>query len=275
MKTKFTILLFLLLSFQIGKSQFTVSYFSTEVCLGTLTQFTSYSSPTNATSWHWDFGDGDTSNAQNPTHLYSNSGTYIVKLVASDGVDVDSISKATTIVYPLPITAFTSTMSGSTVQFIDQSTINPPGSIVAWFWNFGDGTTSQFMNPTTTYSYPPDTCYDVILTLISDKGCLSALTKVNYICIDSTTSINEIKNNSIVIYPSPIISNQDLTIKGKINGLEKIIGYDVLGNMISLPIISKNENEIIFKTNQLNKGVCFLQLHFDNKTIISKKIVVQ
>ncbi|PIQ15225.1 MAG: hypothetical protein COW67_09495, partial [Flavobacteriales bacterium CG18_big_fil_WC_8_21_14_2_50_32_9] len=90
MKTKFTILLFLLLSFQIGKSQFTVSYFSTEVCLGTLTQFTSYSSPTNATSWHWDFGDGDTSNAQNPTHLYSNSGTYIVKLVASDGVDVDS-----------------------------------------------------------------------------------------------------------------------------------------------------------------------------------------
>jgi len=57
--------------------------------------------------------------------------------------------------------------------------------------------------------------------------------------------------------------------------LEKIIGYDVLGNMISLPIISKNENEIIFKTNQLNKGVCFLQLHFDNKTVISKKIVVQ
>ena len=275
MKTKFTILLFLLLSFQIGKSQFTVSYFSTEVCLGTLTQFTSYSSPTNATSWHWDFGDGDTSNAQNPTHLYSNSGNYIVKLIASDGVDVDSISRAYNIVNPLPIVAFTSTMSGSTVQFIDQSTINTPGSIVSWFWNFGNGTTSQVMNPTTTYPYPPDTCYDVILTLISDKGCLSALTKVNYICIDSTTSINEIKNNSIVIYPSPVISNQDLTIKGNLNGLEKIIGYDVLGNLISLPIISKNDNEIIFKTSQLNKGVCFLQLHFDNKTVISKKIVVQ
>ena len=131
------------------------------------------------------------------------------------------------------------------------------------------------MNPTTTYPYPPDTCYDVTLVPTSNQGCVASLTKVNYICIDSTTSINEIKNNSIVIYPSPIISNQDLTIKGKINGLEKIIGYDVLGNMISLPIISKNENEIIFKTNQLNKGVCFLQLHFDNKTIISKKIVVQ
>lgn len=91
----------------------------------------------------------------------------------------------------------------------------------------------------------------------------------------SATIINEIEKNSISLYPTPIINNQKLIVKGNINGLEKIIGYNVLGNLISLPIISKNENELIFETNQLNKGVYFLQLHFDDKTVITKKIVVQ
>ena len=32
----------------------------------------------NATSWHWNFGDGDTSNVSDPNHIYSGAGTYIV-----------------------------------------------------------------------------------------------------------------------------------------------------------------------------------------------------
>jgi len=32
----------------------------------------------NATTWHWNFGDGDTSNLQDPNHIYNAAGTYIV-----------------------------------------------------------------------------------------------------------------------------------------------------------------------------------------------------
>lgn len=35
-------------------------------------------------AWHWDFGDGDTSNLHNPTHLYQNAGTYTVTLTIYD-----------------------------------------------------------------------------------------------------------------------------------------------------------------------------------------------
>jgi PKD repeat protein len=36
----------------------------------------------DATSYHWDFGDGNSSSATNPTHLYENPGSYVVTLRA-------------------------------------------------------------------------------------------------------------------------------------------------------------------------------------------------
>ncbi len=267
MKTKFTILLFLLLSFQIGKSQFTVNLVNISICFGAEIQFL-YSSNTPAISWQWDFGDGNTSTLENPTHLYNSPGTYIVTLIASNGIDTDD-DVSTIVVYPTPIVDFIYNISGDTVQFIDQT----PGGIAQWSWNLGNGTTSNYPNPVTTYPYPPDSCYKVILNIQNFYGCIDTLSKT--ICIDSTISINEVEKKSISIYPSPIINNQKLIVKGNINGLGNIIGYDVLGNLISLPIISKNENEIIFETNQLDKGVYFLQLHFDDKTVVTKKVVVQ
>ncbi len=39
----------------------------------------------NPTSWLWDFGDGNTSTEQNPTHIYANTGTYTISLTASNG----------------------------------------------------------------------------------------------------------------------------------------------------------------------------------------------
>jgi len=42
--------------------------------------------------WNWNFGDGSTSLAQNPTHTYLNNGTYSVKLVVSNAVGTDSIT---------------------------------------------------------------------------------------------------------------------------------------------------------------------------------------
>jgi len=44
----------------------------------------SYDPDGNITAWHWDFGDGTTSNAQNPTHRYAKAGNYTVTLTVVD-----------------------------------------------------------------------------------------------------------------------------------------------------------------------------------------------
>ncbi|HVS16821.1 MAG TPA: PKD domain-containing protein [Thermoanaerobaculia bacterium] len=43
--------------------------------------------------WLWDFGDGNTSTRQNPSHTYSDAGTYVVTLTATNSQGSDTVSK--------------------------------------------------------------------------------------------------------------------------------------------------------------------------------------
>ena len=75
----------------------------TKVCLGDTITFTD-STTNNPTSWNWDFGDGNSSTAQNPTHVYATAGTYDVKLVVTNAYTSDSIFKTGYIMINAPPT---------------------------------------------------------------------------------------------------------------------------------------------------------------------------
>jgi PKD repeat protein len=77
--------------------------FSTNVSEGyapLTVQFTDLS--TNTTSWNWDFGDGNTSIQQNPTHTYYTVGTYTVNLTGSNSNGTDS-KLSTIVITPTPV----------------------------------------------------------------------------------------------------------------------------------------------------------------------------
>lgn len=66
------------------------------VCAPVPVPFTNLS--TGATHYLWRFGDGDTSTQVNPTHVYTQSGTFLITLVAFDGTGancnpIDSIQR--------------------------------------------------------------------------------------------------------------------------------------------------------------------------------------
>jgi len=55
-------------------------------------------------SWHWDFGDGDNSTEQNPTHAYTEAGTFNVTLTVTDDLGAIATDTTTaTITAPQPV----------------------------------------------------------------------------------------------------------------------------------------------------------------------------
>jgi len=96
-------------------------------------QFTDLSAG-SPTSWLWDFGDGNTSTAQNPQHTYSSAGTYTVNLTATNEYGSTPATKLDYITVYGPITAqFSATPTGGTapltVQFTDLSTGSPTSCV--------------------------------------------------------------------------------------------------------------------------------------------------
>jgi len=71
-----------------------------ETCNGFVSFFDQ--SLNGTTSWSWDFGDGGTSTAQNPTHYYTVNGTYEVTLIASNQFGSDTEVKTSYIVVDRP-----------------------------------------------------------------------------------------------------------------------------------------------------------------------------
>ena len=124
----------------------------------------------NITSWLWDFGDGTTSTAQNPSHGYDVVGAYDVSLTVSSsaGTDTTTMVAAVTVTEPAPAASWTTSVSGGPapldVTFADTSTLN----ITSWLWDFGDGATSSLQNPSHTFLDPGT--YPVSLTVTSAGG---------------------------------------------------------------------------------------------------------
>lgn len=133
------------------------------------------------TDWLWDFGDGTTSAAPSPIHIYQTEGTYDITLVVKGDESQDSVSKSGIIqVTPPTIAAFTAEPDEGTaplqVRFTDQSS----GDIIKREWKFGDGIFSEMDSPTHVYEVPGT--YDVSLTVtgISDEDIM---TRPSYIVV--------------------------------------------------------------------------------------------
>ncbi len=144
------------------------------ICLGNPTPFTdsSYIGVGTITNWNWNFGDGNTDTLQNPVNTFANSGSYLVTLqVTSDSGCTNNTSKLI-VINPesTPFFTYKAVCVGDTVFFSDASTIQAPDSIISWYWEFGDGTTSLLQNPSHVYQGNIQT-YPVKLTVTSLFGC--------------------------------------------------------------------------------------------------------
>lgn len=144
-------------------------------------------SPVYMTKWLWDFGDDETSDQQNPSHKYAESGNYTVSLTATNPIgSVKETKEAYINVFLLPTADFSADAivgePSLKVRFTDLSESIPTD----WSWDFGDGESSVLQNPEHTYISPG--YYTVTLTALNPGGS-DTETKADYIHVNHMPSL--------------------------------------------------------------------------------------
>ncbi len=179
---------------------------------------------TGATSWEWNFGDGNTSTAQNPEYTYKYSGTYPVTLKVDDGSSNPATSNPTTITVKAP-TATPTVTTDTTTAPTTQPTATPttgtskanvtikltPGTswsdyrkvayqatasgsgigTITYSWDFGDGSTAK--GASGTHEYTDNKEYEVTLTATSDKSDITIAPVQQKVTIKEPTVTAKIK----------------------------------------------------------------------------------
>ena len=163
-------------------------------------------------SWLWDFGDGATSTARNPEHVYTAMGGYTVTLTAANSIGSNTTSRYGYVLVGImdePVTPayFSSDVTSGnaplTVIFLDDKDAEFPNYPIWREWNFGDGVIQTYVvdsndsaTPYATHVYEKPGKYTVILYL-DNRGGKSIITKYNYITVtDSDTADLEIESSS-------------------------------------------------------------------------------
>jgi len=155
-------------------ANFSVS--DTAGCIPLSVTFTDHS--TNATSWSWDFddptsGSGNYSTLQNPTHIFLQSGTYNVTLTVITANHCSGSISLTVHVFTSPDAQFSAAPNpvfiNSPVAITNTSTNGN-----TYYWNFGNGQTSNLQNPLPVAYLTPG--IDTILLIVTNAdGCKDSM----------------------------------------------------------------------------------------------------
>ncbi len=145
-------------------------------------QFTNTSN--NADNFSWSFGDGLTSTATNPRHVYTTTGQYTVSLTASNPFTSATISRLNAItVYYQPTIDFNGTPTIGTAPLVVTFTRSSSHATKFW-WDYADGTTSDTTNLTHQHTFTAPGVYPVSVTAFN-AFTGTTLTKPGYIIVYS------------------------------------------------------------------------------------------
>ena len=177
----------------------------------------SSTSDTNIVAWNWKFGDGNTSNVQNPSHIFNGNGdTYFdITLTVTDTFGCKSTLKRIDYIYAIEPPSYFQAIhrlscDNDTTYFYDA----PVGNYT-YLWDFGDGTSSTLIQDQHTY---PTGNYNIKLTVTDVFGCDSTYVRNNYVKVQDYPTANFTASPlSTFCYPSSITFTDSSTYTGSVD----------------------------------------------------------
>ena len=148
--------------------------------LPAIVQFTNLTTTGTGSTFAWDFGDGTNSTATHPSHPYTASGTYQVKLTHTpQSGSPETITKQVVISTNGPsgtshrpestqAADFSYTITFSVPYFVTFT--NNSVNATSYYWDFDDNSISQSTATTITHTFNTPGPYYVLLSATNDKG---------------------------------------------------------------------------------------------------------
>ena len=144
-------------------------------CPGTIVTFNDLTIPdTTIVGWYWDFGDGNTSTQPNPTHIYTDSGSYTVSLTVTNLLGCEHTFSAvdTVRMNASPEAAFLTSFNAGCVPFqIGASSISVGNTTITDHRWYRDGqlvSSSQAV----PFQFNNSGFYDITLIVTNEFGCM-------------------------------------------------------------------------------------------------------
>jgi PKD repeat protein len=171
-------------------------------------------------SYAWDFGDGKTGEGSTVEHVYPNPGSYSVTLtVTDDRGGKHSVQHSVTTTAPPanepPTSRFTVSTADLKATFDASGSTDSDGSISAYAWKFGDGSTGD--GAAATHTYDKAGTYRVELTVVDDGGLESTSTTSVQVTAPKTAPVADFTasvNDLTVAVDAGASSDVDGTIAG-------------------------------------------------------------
>jgi PKD repeat protein len=186
-------------------------------------------------TYSWNFGDGGTSAAANPSHTYTTAGSYAVTLVVADSAShaVTSNTINITLYAPLAVSASATPSTlivGNSVTF--NAVATGGNGVYSYAWTFGDGGTGSGATVNHTYA---------------TKGTYTA----HVVVTDGASHTVTSANLTITVKPVPpeIVASEKLTdpFRIKLLGVNFQSGCTATINGTPVTVSFKNSGKIILK----------------------------
>ncbi len=144
-----------------------------DVCVNDSVLFTNTS--TNAATQLWTFGDGNSSTAYEPKHIYRSKGIFNTRLIVTDSIGCKDTAVFNSVQARKPNAGFTLSDSISICPNFIVKFTNTSTNYRTLRWDFDNGNFSTLKDPTTIFVDPDE--YDVKLIVKDSFGCADTATR--------------------------------------------------------------------------------------------------
>jgi PKD repeat protein len=142
----------------------------------------------DAVSYQWDFGNGQTSTAASFSPTYNSSGVFTISLQVrlASGCSFSKTEQAFIRVSQKPRASFTLSNTVGCAPLSPRIT-NQSSGAMSYYWTFGDNTTSTEQNPQKTYTQSGQ--YTIRLQVTSAEGCSETFQLTNSITVNAPKAL--------------------------------------------------------------------------------------